>query len=88
MSLYRDNSVDPIGVLNQGRELSVCPVHFYKITGGQYKTNSQIREIRSWIWKHLSGRFSISADFVAFEDPSEASMFALIKDQFDNNFNF
>ena len=88
MSLYRDNNIDPVGVLNEGRELSVCPVHFSMIAAGPYKTNSQIREIRSWIWKHLSGRFSISADFVAFEDPSEASMFALIKDQFDNNFNF
>lgn len=76
MSLYIDNTVDPLAVLKEGRELSVCPWHFVKVKCELTRT------ARVWIWKNLTGRFHVCQAFVAFEDPSEASMFALIVDQF------
>lgn len=82
MSLAIDNIVDLLSVLKEGRELSTCPKHFVVI-----KCNKTI-QARNWIWRNLTGRFSVQPNFVGFEDPSEASMFAMIQDQFafDNNF--
>lgn len=82
MTLAIDNTVDPLSVLKEGRELSTCPRHFVVIKC------DRTRQARNWVWKNLVGRFSAQADFVAFEDPSEASMFAMIRDQFavDDNF--
>ena len=79
MTLAIDNTVDPLSVLKEGRELSTCPRHFVVIKC------SNRRAARNWIWKNLTGRFSAQKDFVAFEDPAEASMFAMVRDQFDNN---
>ena len=76
MTLAIDNTIDPLSVLKEGRELSTCPRHFVVIKC------SNSSAARSWIWKNLTGRFSAQADFVAFEDPAEASMFAMIRDQF------
>lgn len=76
MSLYIDNTVDPLAVIKEGRELSTCPRHFVQVQCGR------TRNAREWIWRNLTGRFSAQSNFVAFEDPSEASMFALISDQF------
>ena len=76
MTLAIDNTVDPLSVLKEGRELSTCPRHFVVIKC------SNSSAARSWIWKNLTGRFSAQKDFVAFEDPEEASMFAMIRDQF------
>jgi hypothetical protein len=83
MTLAIDNTVDPLSVLKEGRELSTCPRHFVVI-----KCDSSIMQARNWIWKNLVGRFSAQANFVAFEDPSEASMFAMIRDQFAVNDKF
>lgn len=82
MTLYTDNAINPLAVLKEGRELSTCPWHFVKLKC----SNTKIA--RTWIWKNLTGRFTVQVGFVAFEDPSEASMFALIGDQFSTNDNF
>jgi hypothetical protein len=87
MSLYIDNTIDPLAVIPEGRELTTCPWHFAKIAITIEKPNKQAT-VRSWVWKNLTGRFSIAAQFVAFEDHTEASMFALIKDQFEHDENF
>lgn len=79
MTLAIDNTIDPLSVLKEGRELSTCPRHFVVIKC------SNSSAARSWIWKNLTGRFSTQMDFVAFEDPTEASMFAMIGDQFNIN---
>ena len=79
MSLYIDNTVDPLAVIKEGRELSTCPWHFVKVKCDKPKS------ARNWVWKNLTGRFTAQADFVAFEDPAEASMFGLISDQFAIN---
>lgn len=79
MSLYIDNTINPLAVIPDGRELNNCPWHFIKVSMDMFMPKTTVR---SWIWKNLTGRFSISREFVAFEDPAEASMFMLIKDQF------
>ena len=86
MSLYIDNIPDLLAALPNGRELSTSPRHFVKISLSGLIDTKQARE---WIWKNLTARFYIRQNrFASFEDPGEASMFALIKDQFtvDNNF--
>jgi hypothetical protein len=82
MSLYIDNIIDPIAVIKEGRELSSCPWHFVKVKCGRTKS------AHNWVWKNLTGRFSAQADFIAFEDPAEASMFGLIVDQFSTDDRF
>ena len=76
MTLAIDNKVDPLSAIKEGRELSTCPRHFVTITC--HNTHAA----RRWIWQNLTGRFTIQIMFVAFEDPAEASMFAMICDQF------
>lgn len=76
MTLAIDNTVDPLAVLKEGRELSTCPRHFITINC------SKPAQARNWIWKNLTGRFTTQENYVGFEDPSEASMFAMICDQF------
>ena len=76
MSLYINNIVDPLAVIKEGRELSTCPRHFIVVRC------ALTRPARNWVWKNLTGRFTVQADFVAFEDPAEATMFSLIQDQF------
>lgn len=86
MSLYIDNKLDPLAVLPNGRELSTSPRHFVKIP---LTAMIDAKIARDWIWKNLTARFYIQQNhYASFEDPGEASMFALIKDQFtiDNNF--
>jgi hypothetical protein len=76
MSLYIDNIIDSLAVIKEGRELSSCPRHFVQVQCGRS------RHAREWIWRNLTGRFSTQPTFVAFEDPTEASMFGLVADQF------
>jgi hypothetical protein len=86
MSLYIDNTVDRLAALPNGRELSTSPRHFVKI---QLTAMIDAKIARDWIWKNLNSRFYIrQSQCASFEDPSEASMFALIKDQFTINDNF
>ena len=76
MTLAIDNTVDPLAVIKEGRELSTCPVHFVVVKCDMTRT------ARNWVWKNLTGRFTVQPNFVAFEDPAEATMFGLIQDQF------
>ena len=86
MSLYRDGIVDPIAAAG-GRQLDYLPPHFSCIKLPDYFWDTSV--IRNWIWTNLSGRFmvgyrhsiqnSVDANLVAaFEDPSEATLFALM----------
>lgn len=77
MTLSIDNKIDPLSVINQGRQLDICPFHFVRIsfTGDQ-------KAIKAWVWGNLADRFFLNKNIAAFENPAEASMFAMIKDQF------
>jgi len=77
MTLSIDNNLDPLSVIKEGRQISTCPFHFVQIT-----FNGDVKTVKSWIWKNLSTRFFINDKIAAFENPAEASMFAMIKDQF------
>ena len=86
MTLYIDNEIDLLATLQNGRELDQSPIHFVKIP---LNGLVDVKLARDWIWKNLKGRFYIRQNkYASFEDPTEASMFALIKDQFriDDNF--
>lgn len=79
MTLSIDNKIDPIAVIGEGRQLSTCPFHFVQI-----KFIGEHKNVKSWIWENLTERFYINYDLAAFENPAEASMFAMVKDQFNN----
>ena len=78
MTLYINNEIDPLAILDNGRELKTPVIHFICVNLVDYN----IKLSRDWIWKNLQGRFTINSVSACFEIPSEASMFALIKDQF------
>ena len=78
MTLYIDNKIDLLAILENGRELN-SPVDHFICIGIE---NHNIKLAKDWIWKNLKGRFVIHTTSACFEIPSEASMFALIKDQF------
>lgn len=77
MTLSIDNKIDPLSVICEGRQLSTCPFHFVQIT-----FKGEERTVKSWIWENLSDRFFLNNRIAAFENPAEASMFAMVKDQF------
>lgn len=76
MSLSINNTIDPLAVIHEGRELSFSPIHFERVDC------KQSENARYWIWNNLVGRFSVQPYYAGFEDPAEASMFALVCDQF------
>ena len=76
MSLSTDNIIDPLAVLHEGRELLIPPIHFVRVS-----CRKSI-DAHYWIWNNLVGRFSVQSSYAGFEDPAEASMFALVCDQF------
>ena len=76
MSLYINDIIDPLALINEGRQLSKCPVHFVKVNCNNTTLATE------WVWKNLVGRFSVQKNGIAFEDPSEASMFGLMHDRF------
>lgn len=78
MTLYIDNKIDPLAILENGRELNTPIMHFICVDTTECNTKLS----RDWIWKNLQGRFTINTVNACFEVPSEASMFALVKDQF------
>ncbi len=85
MGLYLDGEVDMLALCG-GRELDYLPWHFTKI-----KLDNAIhsKEARDWIWKNLSGRFTLLSQIIythqyyedsryaGFEDPTEATAFML-----------
>lgn len=84
MSLYLDNEIDPLALHKNGRELDYVPVHFVQAIDMK-KVSLDIASVRKWIWTHQMGRFSLANMAVSFEDPAEASIFALLSDQFVND---
>lgn len=83
MALYQDGEVDLLA-LGGGRELDDLPWHFTMV---KLDNNVGAKSARHWIWKNLTGRFVVlgipdmrridGGTRVAFEDPSEATAFAL-----------
>lgn len=78
------------------RQLSHCPPHFVEII---FELRTSTKQITDWIYENLESRFFIGDVYyqtqggsvamstqVAFENPGEASMFALMLDQI-NNYN-
>jgi len=84
MSLYLDNQIDPPALHKNGRELDYVPAHFVQAINMK-KVSLDIARVRTWIWTHQMGRFSLANTAVSFEDPAEASIFALMSDQFVND---
>jgi len=81
MSLYTNNIIDPVAAAG-GRELKYVPRHFTRI---RINKNSKHQLAKAWIWKNLTGRFSIKQrGYYAFENPAEATMFSLIASNFVN----
>ena len=87
--MLKYNEVNPLAVFGL-RRVDHCPPHFTKIL---FDTYTSEKTFTDWIHSHLSGRFYYG-DFykeidsektgvtrcAAFEEPGEASMFALILD--------
>lgn len=84
MSLYLDNEIDPVALHKNGRQLDYVPVHFVMAINMK-KTALDTAAVAAWIWTHQMGRFSLANNAVSFEDPAEASIFALMSDQFVND---
>lgn len=81
MSLYLDNEIDPLALHKNGRQLDYVPVHFVQAINMK-KVPLDTAAVAAWIWTHQMGRFSLANLAVSFEDPAEASIFALMSDQF------
>lgn len=79
MTLYIDNKIDPLAIIENGRELSSPISHFVCVS---ISNIAKTRKVKDWVWKNLEGRFNMTEDCICFEIPEEASMFALIRDQF------
>lgn len=95
MSLFLDGKVDRIA-LSGGRELSALPWHFVPI---KMPEDIDLAKARTWVWHNLTGRFSVTTSetsgwhtmwVIGFEDPSEASAFAISMPLMvhDNEWNF
>lgn len=79
MSLYLDNNIDPVAAAG-GRELPYVPRHFTRV---RVEPSTRHQQAKSWIWKNLTGRFSMKQrGYYAFEKSSEATMFMLIMPEF------
>jgi hypothetical protein len=82
------NEANPLNVFGL-RRVDHCPPHFTQIFFDTYVTEKVFTD---WIYEHLTGRFfygdwyadsngkTTASRCVAFEEPGEASMFALIMD--------
>lgn len=88
--MLKYGEVNPLAVFGL-RELDHCPPHFTSVDFDP-KVNEKV--ISDWIWTNLEGRFYFGDYYykkedntvhfckrAAFEQPGEASMFALILDQ-------
>jgi hypothetical protein len=88
--MLKYGEINPLAVFGL-RQLEHCPPHFTAVDFERRTANDKV--ISDWVWTNLAGRFWYgdyyykSADGnvqvckrIAFEIPSEASMFALIID--------
>lgn len=92
--MLKYGEVNPLAVFGL-RELEHCPPHFTTV---DFQLRCGQKVITDWIWSNLSGRFWLGEYYykdennlvqtirrAAFEQPGEASMFALILDQINKN---
>jgi hypothetical protein len=91
--MLKHNEANPLAVFGL-RRVEHCPPHFTRIT---FDPLAPEKSITDWIWVNLSGRFYINDEYyttetgisvqrmVAFEQPGEASMFALTLDQINKH---
>jgi hypothetical protein len=93
--MLKHNEVNPLAVFGL-RQLEHCPPHFQRV---DFDLKTSEKAIADWIWANLEGRFWVgdwySKDPVnntvqmckraGFEIAGEASMFALMLDQINNN---
>lgn len=93
--MLKNGDVNPLNVWGL-RQVSHLPPHFEPIN---FTLSANSKKITDWIWENLEGRFWYGINYrisgnghlqpcqcAAFEVASEASMFALMLDQF-NNYN-
>lgn len=87
--MLKHNEVNPLSVFGL-RRMEHCPPHFSPV---RFDIRVNEKQITDWIWENLDGRFYvgdhysesgngnfISQKMVAFEEPGEASYFALVLD--------
>ena len=85
--MLKHNEVNPLSVFGL-RNLDHCPPHFTRFT---FDSNILDKTIADWIYENLTGRFYLGDEYythdsngkvgirkcAAFENPGEASYFAL-----------
>ena len=87
--MLKHNEVNPLSVFGL-RRMDHCPPHFITVP---FDLRVAEKIISDWVWEHLSGRFYygdhyyendngslLGRKIVAFEEPGEASYFALMLD--------
>lgn len=85
--MLKHNEANPLSV-HQLRRIDFCPPHFTPVL---FDLATQEKTISDWIWENLEGRFCLidyyqpsengghsMQKMAAFEQPGEASYFALI----------
>lgn len=87
--MLKHNEINPLAVFGL-RRVDHCPPHFSPV---RFDIKVNEKQITDWIWEHLDGRFYFgeyyydsgngafaSQKMAAFEEPGEASYFALVLD--------
>jgi hypothetical protein len=95
--VLKHNEVNPLAVFGL-RRVDHCPPHFSPV---RFDIKVQEKIITDWIWENLDGRFYFgeyyyedpngsfnSQKMAAFEEPGEASYFALILDTVNKTADF
>lgn len=85
--MLKHNEVNPLSVFGL-RMVEHCPPHFTPVA---FDLRVSQKEITDWVWEHLDGRFYIGDVYsdtaggsvtvqkvICFEEPGEASYFALM----------
>lgn len=86
MSLVNDGVVDPGLAICPGKKLlSREPKHFIRIS---VTYCNSIENLRHWLYTETTGRWFLNNEsydtVVGFEEPADATLFGLVKDQFEN----
>jgi hypothetical protein len=92
--MLKYGEVNPLAVFGL-RKLEHCPPHFTKV---EFNSRISDKELHDWIYSNLQGRFFLDDLYVerddgsatmvkcaAFEQPGEASYFALQLDQINSH---
>jgi hypothetical protein len=87
--MLKHGEINPLNVMGI-RQLAHCPPHFERV---EFDIKVTEKQIADWVWENLDGRFWIGDTYckkntntimqkcVAFEQPAEASYFALFLDK-------